>query len=221
MTNVARTQAPEAQWSVEPQPDPIDLLVPPPRTLRRSLVLMAITALVLVLVVAVANTGLVRPKLGLVPNASYTAAGSTTLPSLAFDVRNDGSFPVSIVGVDARARGLGGARVGVARLGAGGTQAAHGFPLRIAHGDVARITMTFATWNCRAIQLHGSDTVPLHLSGPLGVSTTVSLVPGFHFDPPDAGVLIGAPDENEIGWPAGITWTGCHPGSSDPNAATP
>lgn len=202
--------------------DPIDLLVPPPRRLRRSLPLTAITVLAVVVIVAICNTGLVRPKLGLTPGASYTAAGSSTKPSLAFDVVNDGSFPVTLSGLDPRAPGLTNARVTIGPVGDGGEVGpTDGFPLRMSSGEVAHITMTFDSWNCRTIELRGRTTVPIHLAGPLGLATTVAVVPGFHFDPPNAGVLIGTQDQNEIGWPAGITWTSCHPGSNPPNAATP
>ena len=178
--------------------------------------------LVIVVVVALSSTGLVVPKLGLTSNASYRAASSSTTPNLAFNVRNDGSFPLTLSGVDTREPGLSDGTVTIATLGAGGERGlAQGFPLRLGSGQSARVTMTFARWNCVAIEPHGNTTVPFHLSGPLGLDTTVSVVPGFHFDPPDAGVLIGAPDQNEIGWPAGITWTSCHPGSGPPNAATP
>jgi hypothetical protein len=81
--------------------------------------------------------------------------------------------------------------------------------------------MIFGTWNCRAIEPHGTDTVPVHLSGLFRVNATVSVVAGFHFDPPTAGVLIGSVDRNEIGWAAGITWTSCHPRSGPPNSAGP
>lgn len=88
MTNVTWTQAPEAPLV---DVDPIDLLVPPPRRLRRSLFLAGITVLVIVVVIALSSTGLVRPKLGPTSNASYRAASSSTTPNLAFNVRNDGS----------------------------------------------------------------------------------------------------------------------------------
>jgi hypothetical protein len=220
MTNVALTQAPEAPWSVHP--DPVDLLVPPHRSFRRSLLLTGITVFAIVIVVFASSSGLVWPKLALGLNASYTAASPTGPPSLTFNVRNNGRFPLSIVGVDAHVAGLGTARVTVAQFGAEGESGPiHGFPTTIKGGREAHITMTFATWNCQAIEPHGSNTVPVHLSGPLGLNTTVSVVPGFHFDPPNAGVLIGSPDPNEIGWAAGITWTSCHPGNGPPNTGSP
>jgi hypothetical protein len=220
MTNVAWTQAPEAPWSVDL--NSIDLLVPPPRSFRRSLVLTAVTVVIVFGIVVVTSSGLLRPKLGLEMNASYTAAGPTSRPNLAFNVRNNGRFALSIVGVDVRTAGLSDARVTIAPLNAGGELGpAHGFPLTVQGGGVAHITMTFATWNCQAIARHGSYTVPIHLSSPLGLSTTVSVVPGFHFDPPGTGVLIGWSDPNEIGWAAGITWTSCHRGSGPPNTAIP
>jgi hypothetical protein len=220
MTNVAWTQAPEAPWSVHV--DPIDLLVPPPRSFRLSLTLTVVTALVLAAVALTGSSGLVWPRLGLTSDASYTAAGPTSSPSLTFNVQNNGHLPLSLVGVDARVPGLGDAKTTVAQLGAGGELGSgHGFPLTINGGQVAHITMTFATWHCQSIKRHGSTTVPLHLSHSLGLNATVSVVPGFHFDQPGAGVLIGSPDQNEIGWAAGITWTSCHPGSVAPNAANP
>ena len=221
MTNVALTQVPpETPWSVAP--DPVDLLVPPPRRFRRSLLLTVATALVVVVVVFVSSSGLVRPKLALSLDASYTAAGPTSRPTVTFTVRNNGRFPLSIVGVDTRVAGLSGARVTIAPFDAlGELGPRHGFPLTLTGGHQAQITLTFASWNCRAIEPHGSDTVPIHVSSSLGLDATVSLVPGFHFDPPDAGVLMGYPDANEIGWAAGITWTGCHPGSRPPNSSIP
>ncbi len=203
MTNVASTQAPEALLSVDI--DPIDLLVPPPRGIRRSLPLTAIAVLVVVIVVAMCNAGLVRPKLGLTPDASYTAAGSSTKPSLAFDIRNDGSFPFTLSGVDASASGLSDARVTIEPVGAGGElRTSYGFPLRMSKGDIAHITVSFAAWNCPTIELHGRTTIPIHLAGPLGVNTTVSVVPGFRFDPPDAGVLIGSPDQTRSDGPPAL-----------------
>jgi hypothetical protein len=220
MTNVALTQAPETSWSVDL--DPIDLLVPPPRSFRRSLVLTGMAVLVLLVVALTGSSGLLRPKLGLAPNASYTAAGPTSGPSLTFNVQNSGHVPFSMVGADARSAGLSGAGVSIAPLGAEGSSGAtHGFPLTIQGGHEAHITMTFARWNCQKIEPHGSNTVPLHLSTLLGLNTTVSVVPGFHFDPPGAGVLIGSPDPNEIGWAAAITWTSCHPGQGPPNMGSP
>jgi hypothetical protein len=220
MTNVALTQVSEAPWSVGP--DPIDLLVPPPRRFRRSLLLTVAAVLAIVAVVFASSSGLVRPRLALDPNASYTAASPNSRPGAMFNVQNDGRFPLSIVGVDARMAGLTGATVTIARFGAEGELGTgHGFPLTLAGGREAHITLTFAHWNCQAIESHGSDTVPIHVTSPLGLNATVAVVPGFHFDPPDAGVLIGYPDADEIGWAAGITWTSCHPGSGPPNTAIP
>jgi hypothetical protein len=220
MTNVALTQVPETPWSVDP--DPVDLLVPPPRSFRRSLLLTVAAVLVAVVVVFVSSSGLLRPKLALDLNASYTAAGPTSRPSVSFTVQNNGRFPLSIVGVDTHMAGLSGARVTIARFGAEGELGPrHGFPLTLTGGRQAHLTLTFASWNCRAIEPHGSDTIPIHVSSPLGLNTTVSVVPGFHFDPPGAGVLIGYPDANEIGWAAGITLTSCHPGSAPPNTGIP
>jgi hypothetical protein len=173
MTNVTWTQAPEAPWSVDL--DPIDLLVPPPRSFRRSLLLAGVAVLVVVVVVAISSSGLVRPKLGLTQDASYTAAGLTRRPSLTFNVQNEGRFPLSIGGVDARVAGLRGARVTIASLGPDGELGpSHGFPLTVQGGRVAHITMTFVTWNCREIEPHDSDTVPLHLSGPLETVRKIS-----------------------------------------------
>jgi hypothetical protein len=220
MTNVALTQVSEAPWSEDP--DPVDLLVPPPRRFRRSLLLTAAAVLATVVVVFASTSGLVRPRLALAPEASYTAAGPTTRPSVTFNVQNNGRFPLSIVGVDARMAGLSGAGVTIVRFGAEGELGPrHRFPLTLRGGSEAHITLTFARWSCQAIQSHGSDTVPVHVSSPLGLDATVSVVPGFHFDPPDAGVLLGYPDANEIGWAAGITWTSCHPGSRPPNTGIP
>jgi hypothetical protein len=217
MTNVARTQAPEAPSSLGAEIDPIDLLVPPPPRRGRSLFRGVVAVLVLVAIAAVGSSGLVLPKLGLGLNAAYTPAGSITGPSLSFDVRNGGEFPLSITGVDPRARGLGGARVSVAVAGAGGAvRPSRGMPVSVGGGVAAHITMTFARWDCRAIEEHGSNTVPLHLSGPIGVDTTVSVVPGLRFDPPNWSGPVGTPDPREIGWSAGITWTDCHPGSEPP-----
>jgi hypothetical protein len=218
MTNVTLAQIPEAPWRVDL--DPIDLLVPPPRSFRRSLVLTGLAVLVLSVVAFTASSGLLRPKLGVALDASYTAAGPTTTPSLTFNVENNGYFSFSIVGVDARVAGLSGAKVSVAQLGAEGG-ATHGFPVTIQAGHEAHLTMTFARWNCQGIRPLGGNTIPLHLTSLLGLNDTVSVVPGFHFDPPGAGVLIGSPDPNEIGWAAGITWTSCHPGSGSPNTGAP
>jgi hypothetical protein len=221
MTNVALTQVPpETPWPIDP--DQVDLLVPPPRRFRQSVLLTVATVLVVVVVVFVSGSGLVRPKLALDFDASYTAASPTSRPSVAFTVQNTGRFPLSIVGVDTRMAGLSGARVTIAQFGPEGELGPrHGFPLTLTGGGHAHITLTYASWKCQAIESHGSDTVPIHLSGPLGLNATVSVVPGFHFDPPDAGVLIGQPDANEIGWAAGITWMSCHPGSGHPNTAIP
>jgi hypothetical protein len=220
MTNMALTQASEAPWSVDL--DPIDLLVPPPRGFRRSLVLTGIAVLVLFVIALTGSSGLLRPKLGLALDASYTAAGPTSRPSLTFNVQNNGHFRLSIVGVDARAAGLSDVRVSVALFGAEGQLVpSHGVPLTIQGGREAHITMTFAKWNCQKIEPHGNNSVPIHLSNPLGLNATVSVLPGFHFDPPSAGVLIGSPDPNEIGWAAGITWTSCHTGSGPPNMGSP
>jgi hypothetical protein len=220
MTNVTVTQAPYAPWSRDL--DPIDLLVPPARSFRRALLLTLFTAIVLFAVAFAGGSGLLWPKLGLGLDASYAAASSTTRPSMTFNLQNNGRLPLSIVGADARAPGLVGARVTVARLGTGGAmESAHAFPLAIAGGHEVHITMTFARWRCSEIKLHGSDTVPIHLSDPLGLNTTVSVVPGYHFDPPSTGVLIGSSDPNEIGWAAGITWMSCHPGTGAPNMGVP
>ena len=72
MTDVASTQAPcsPASFGV----DPIDLLVPRPRPLRRSLALAGGLVLIIVAVVLGATTGLIRPRLGLDLAASYTGA---------------------------------------------------------------------------------------------------------------------------------------------------
>jgi hypothetical protein len=220
MTNVALTQVSEATRSVDP--DPIDLLVPPPRSFRRSLLVTVAAVLVAVAVVFASTSGLVRPRLALGPDASYTAAGPTSRPSVTFNVQNNGRFPLSIDGVDARMAGLSGAGVTIARFGAvGALGPRHGFPLTLTGGSEAHITLTFARWNCKAIESHGSNTVPIHVASPLGLDATVSVVPGFHFDPPDAGVLLGYPDANEIGWAAALTWTSCHPGSRPPNTGMP
>jgi hypothetical protein len=169
-----------------------------------------------------ATTGLIRPKLGLEYDDSYTAASATARPGLSFNVRNDGSFPLTIVSVDARQPGLEGPHVAISVVGENGTGPRVGSGnVRVASGSEVRITVTFTAWDCGRLVARGSETVPIHISGPLGLQTTQSVVPGFHFDPPSTGVVVGIPDPNEIGWAAGITWTACHQGSSAPNSATP
>src|ERR1019366_9092372 len=98
MTNVTWTQVRDSPATSDV--DPIDLLVPRPRPLRRSLAMSGILVLAVIAVVLSATTGLIRPKLGLEFNDSYTAASATSRPSLSFNVRNDGSFPLTIVSVD-------------------------------------------------------------------------------------------------------------------------
>jgi hypothetical protein len=84
MTDVASTQAPcsPASFGV----DPIDLLVPRPRPLRRSLALAGGLVLIIVAVVLGATTGLIRPRLGLDLAASYTEAGAASRAALSFNV---------------------------------------------------------------------------------------------------------------------------------------
>ena len=220
MTNMTWTQVPDSPVSFDV--DPIDLLVPRPRPLRRSLALLGIPVFIIIAVVLSATTGLIRPKLDLDFNASYTAAGATSRPALSFNVRNDGSFPLTIVSVDARQPGLEGPRVTISVIDVDGTDQPVGSGnVRVAGGGEVHIAMTFTSWDCGRLNPRGSETVPIHTSGPLGLQTTQSVVPGLHFDPPSSGVLIGIPDPNEIGWAAGITWTACHHGSSAPNSATP
>jgi len=220
MTHMTSTQVPDTSMSFDV--DPIDLLVPRPRSLRRSLALLGIPVFIIIAVALSATTGLIRPKLGLDFNASYTAAGATSRPALSFNVRNDGSFPLTIVSVDARQPGLEDPRVAMSVIDVDGTDRPVGSGnVRVAGGGEVHIAMTFTSWDCGRLNPRGSETDPIHISGPLGLQTTQSLVPGFHFDPPNTSVLIGIPDPNEIGWAAGITWTACHQGSSAPNSATP
>ena len=101
--------------------------------------------------------------------------------------------------------GLSDARVTIEPVGAGGElRTTDGFPLRMSKGDIAHITVSFAAWNCPTIELRGRTTIPIHLAGPLGVNTTVAVVPGFHFDPPNAGVLIGTQDQTRSDGPPAL-----------------
>jgi hypothetical protein len=209
---------------VSPDLDPIDLLVPRPRPLGRSLVLSGLLVVVVIVVVLCATTGLIRPRLGLEFNDSYTAASTTSRPSLGFNVRNNGSFPLTIVSVDARQPGLVDPRIAISHTNVSGESRFIGSAnVRVPRGSEVHIELTFAAWDCGRLISRGSETVPIHISGPLGLQTTQSLVPGLHFDPPSTSVSMfnDRPDPNEIGWAAGITWTACHRGSSAPNSATP
>lgn len=198
--------------------DTVDLLVPPPRPWWWA----AVRAVVVVAVIAAAlwiwASGLAVPKLG--PDGqsgsswSLGQASRTSGPQLVFMVRNNGSVPLTVDGVDARAPGLISPQVTVST---GGITVPAGRPVPLAPGAVLVVGMHFASVDCRAIEVGGSDTVPFHLRSPLGVHTTTSLVPGLLFDRPGSPIQVGTVDPNRIGWAAGITWTACHPGSSTPS----
>jgi hypothetical protein len=217
MTKVTTAQVVDTQPGAPV--DPIDLLVPPPRGPRRA-VLTVLGVVVLVTVAAVLwNTGLVRPRIGLVSaSASWVQAGPGSDPGVTFVLRNDGSVPFHLEGVDARAPGLGRPRVAVSLLQADGTPARSdgGSPV-VGGGLQIRVVLTFRSWDCDRIENYGSATLPVHARGPLGLNATTSLDPGFHFDPPGVDSIDGPSDPNEIGWAAALTWTACHPGSPAPH----
>ena len=177
---------------------------------------------VTVAVVWVWNAGLVRPRLGLVSGVSSTEAGRSTTPELTFTVRNVGSVPLYLDAVDAGAPGLDRATVRFAVGSPNGVLGPRvGRSVRVGGGGDVEVSMTFASWDCGQIDADGSDSVPIHMHGPLGIHDTVSLLPGVHFDRPDSAVIIGLPDPNEIGWAAGITWSACHGGSSPEQTPSP
>ena len=221
MTKVTTAQAIDAKPGAFV--DPIDLLVPPPRSPRRA-ALRVLAVAVLVTVAAVLwDTGLVRPRIGLgSASASWVQAGPGSDPGVTFVLRNDGSVPFRLEEVDARAPGLGRPRLAVSLLRPDGTSArgAGGLPV-VGGGDQIRVVLTFLSWNCDRIENYGSTTVPVHARGPLGLNATTSLDPGFHFDPPGVATIDSQSDPDEIGWAAAITWTACHPGSPAPHGFIP
>jgi hypothetical protein len=220
MTKMAPTQggtttgATRTTGPVGTSHDPVDLLVPPARSRGRSLVLIGLLIVVGVAVVVVGNAGVLRPRLGLVSGVSSTEAGGARPPELTFVVRNLGSVPLYLDGVDAQSPGLGRPTVRLAVESASGAPGRRvGGPVRVGGGGEVVVSMTFGSWNCGRIDADGSDSVPVHMHGPLGIHTTVSVLPGVHFDRPDSAVIIGSPDPDEIGWAAGITWRACHGGA--------
>jgi hypothetical protein len=184
--------------------------------------MIAVSVVVTVAVVWVWNTGLVRSRLGLVSEVSSAEAGPGTEPELTFIVRDLGSVPLYLDAVDARAPGLGPSTVRFALESPRGDLGPRvGGPVRVGGGGDVVVSMTFASWDCGRIDAYGSDTVPIHMHGPLGLHGTVSLVPGVHFDRPHSEVIIGSPDADEVGWAAGITWSACHGGSSPEETSSP
>ncbi len=204
--------------------DPVDLLVPPTRRLGSSVLRFAVAVAVIISGTLLWDSGLLRPNLGVSPAGSgWSQAATTSRPEIAFTLRNGGRVPLSIEGVDARAPGLAdpvvtlaltGGAVGDGRPGVGS--------VTVRSQGTVRITMRFGSWDCRQIRLHGSDTVPIHVRSPLGLDSTVSVLPGLHFDPPGTPVVtVGMADANQIGWAAAITSKACHPGSGPVGAGFP
>jgi hypothetical protein len=198
--------------------DPVDLLVPPPRSMTRSVGLAIVVAVVVIGVVTILNVGVVRPRLGLdLSSSSFTQAGPTSRPGMTFIVRNNGRLPLTIDGLDARGPGLGAPIVTFASDEATGSV---GRPLdgsiNLSAGKEVRVTMAFASWNCRGTSLGASPTVRFHVRDPFGLHVTESLVPGHQFSTFGTGLR-----ERAIGWSAAITWTSCHPGKGVPYATIP
>lgn len=206
-----------------PFSDPVDLLVPPPRKLGRSVLRIVVTVAIIAAGAFLWESGLLRPNLGLDPSrAELIQASATTKPTLVFFVRNGGRAPLSIDGVDARAPGLSRPTITFASYGTGvGLGHPHKSPVSLSPNGEMQITMSFGTWDCRHVVLHGSSTVPIHVRSPLGINATVAVVPGMHFDPPGMPVLVGQSDPNEIGWAAAVTWKACHPGSGPLGSGPP
>jgi hypothetical protein len=205
-----------------PFSDPIDVLVPPPRRFGSSVLRIVVTVVIVGVGIFLWESGLLRPNLGLDLSGSETQASASTKPTLFFIVRNGGRVSLSIEGVDARAVGLSDSRISFIpyRAGVGPGNPVRGPVSLTANGEV-EIMMSFGSWDCRSIAIHGNDTVPIHVRSPLGVTSTVSVVPGFHFDPPGTPVLVGIPDANQIGWAAAITWETCHHGSGTIGSGPP
>jgi hypothetical protein len=173
---------------------------------------------VVISVVALLDAGLVRPRLGLNPSsASFTQAGLTSKPTMTFILRNDGGLPLYLDGIDARARGLGAPVVTIASDDVTGTagRQLHG-SIRLGDGGEVFVTMTYESWNCSAIPLGASPTVPVHVHSSLGIHVTESIVPGHLFSSFGTGV-----PAREIGWSTAITWTSCHTGKGVPYSTIP
>lgn len=218
MTSIqARTAIPA------PFSDPVDLLVPPPRKFGRSVLRVVVTVAIIAAGGFLWESGLLRPNLGLDPSrAEWIQASATTKPTLVFIVRNGGRVPLSIEGVDARAPGLSDPTITFAPYGTGvGPGHPRKGPVSLSPNREMQIMMSFGTWDCRHVALHGSGTVPIHVRSPLGINATMAVVPGMHFDPPGTSVLVGQSDPNEIGWAAAVTWMACHPGSGPVGSGPP
>lgn len=203
--------------------DPIDVLVPPPRRFGSSVLRIVVTVVIVGVGILLLESGLLRPSLGLDRSgAGLSQASATTKPTLFFIVRNGGRVSLSIEGVDARAPGLSDSKISFVSYtaGVGLGNPVEGPVSLTANGEV-EIMMSFGSWDCRSIAIHGNDTVPIHVRSPLGINSTVSVVPGFHFDPPGTPVLVGIPDANQIGWAAAITWEACHHGSGTIGSGPP
>ena len=113
--------------------------------------MIGLVAMVTTATVFVWNTGFVRPKIRLVSaSASAVQASSTTRPALTFVVRNEGSVPLYIEGVDARASGLEPDTISIANYGLRGPAAhpLHG-SVRIGGGGEVLVAMTFTCWGNR------------------------------------------------------------------------
>src|SRR6202035_2699244 len=96
-----------------------------------------------------------RPKIRLVSasaSASAVQASSTSRPALTFVVRNEGSVPLYVEGVDARASGLGPYTIAIVNYGPMGPAAhrLHG-SVQIGGGGEVLVSMGYSSWNCRQI----------------------------------------------------------------------
>ncbi|MGO9335044.1 MAG: hypothetical protein ACLQCU_13535 [Acidimicrobiales bacterium] len=211
------TIVPAAQASPTEPSDPVDLLVPRPRTrVRMLLVALAILA-VLCAVAILPPSGLFTPRLSAAAaGVEWTEAHGRSGPSLSFLVRNNGWFQATITGIGDHVAGLGNASYLFTKSSSanGPTSASWGGEALVRAHSGLEISLRFGTYDCRRINSDGVNTISIEMTDALGLSSHVSVEPIAFYQ---GGSATGAPvpaSPDVVAWPEGLTWTACHPGSA-------
>jgi hypothetical protein len=143
----------------------------------------------------------------------WTEAHGRSGPSLFFLVRNNGWFQATVTGIDDHVAGLGNPSYLFTKSSSanGPTSASFGGEVFLRAHSGLEISLRFGTYDCRRIN-SDDDTISIEMTNALGLSSDVSVEP-ISFYRASIGVPVPA-SPDVVGWPEGLTWTACHPGST-------